>query len=37
MGTVLAGGVMKVGDIHGHKELKEAYGLGKTAAGGDGL
>ena len=37
LGTVLAGGVMKVGDISGHKELKEAYELGKTVAGGKGL
>lgn len=32
LGHVLAGGVMKVGDINGHKELKEAYELGKSVA-----
>ena len=37
LGTVLAGGVMKVGDIQGHKELKDAYELGKAVAGGNGL
>ena len=36
-GHVLAGGVMKVGDIAGHKELKEAYELGKAVAKGNGL
>lgn len=36
-GQVLAGGVMKVGDIAGHKELKEAYDLGKAVAAGNGL
>ncbi|MBR1647395.1 MAG: flavodoxin family protein [Selenomonadaceae bacterium] len=36
-GHVLAGGVMKVGDIKGHKELAQAYELGKTVAGGNGL
>ena len=30
------GGVMKVGDIKGHQELKEAYELGKSAAAGNG-
>lgn len=37
LGTVLAGGVMKAGDIQGHKELKDAYELGKAVAGGNGL
>ena len=32
LGQVLAGGVMKVGDIKGHKELIDAYELGKAAA-----
>lgn len=36
-GHVLAGGVMKVGDIASHKELKEAYELGKAVAKGNGL
>ena len=36
-GHVLAGGVMKVGDVSGHKELKEAYELGKAVAKGNGL
>lgn len=36
-GHVLAGGVMKVGDIAGHKELKEAHELGKAVAKGNGL
>ncbi|MBQ6006366.1 MAG: flavodoxin family protein [Selenomonadaceae bacterium] len=36
-GHVLAGGVFKVGDIKGHKELNEAYELGKTVAQGNGL
>ena len=33
LGHVLAGGVMKVGDIKGNKKLKEAYELGKTVGG----
>ncbi len=37
LGNVLAGGVMKVGDVHGHKEMKDAYELGKAVADGDGL
>ena len=37
LGHVLAGGVMKVGDIKDHKELKEAYELGKFVAAGNGL
>jgi multimeric flavodoxin WrbA len=37
LGHVLAGGVMKVGDINGHKELKEAYELGKSVAPENGL
>lgn len=36
-GHVLAGDVMRVGDITGHKELKEAYELGKAVAKGNGL
>ena len=36
-GHVLAGGVMKVGDVANHKELKEAYELGKAVAAGNGL
>ena len=36
-GYVLAGGVMKVGDINGHKELDDAYNLGKVVAQGNGL
>ena len=32
LGHVLAGGVLKIGDINGHKELKEAYELGKSVA-----
>ena len=36
-GHVLAGGVMKVGDIKGHKELNDAYELGKALAQGNGL
>lgn len=36
-GHVLAGGVMKVGDIAAHKELREAYELGKAVAKGNGL
>ncbi len=37
LGNVLAGGVMKVGDIKDRKELKDAYELGKAVAAGDGL
>ena len=37
LGHVLAGGVMKVGDIKGHKEIQQAYELGKAVAGGNGL
>jgi multimeric flavodoxin WrbA len=37
LGHMLAGGVMKVGDINGHKELKEAYELGKSVAPENGL
>lgn len=37
LGHVLAGGVMKVGDIKDHKELKEAYELGRSVAAGKGL
>lgn len=37
LGHVLAGGVMKAGDINGHKELKEAYELGKSVAAGNSL
>ena len=33
LGQVLAGGVMKVGDIKGNKKLQEAYELGKTVGG----
>ena len=36
-GHVLAGGVMKVGDIKGHKELNDAYEPGKALAQGNGL
>lgn len=36
-GHVLAGGVMKIGDIKGHKELNDAYELGKSVAGGNSL
>ena len=36
-GHVLAGGVMKIGDINGHKELNQAYELGKAVAQGNGL
>ena len=36
-GHVLIGGVMKVGDSNGRKELGEAYELGKAVAQGDGL
>ena len=36
-GHVLAGGVMKVGDIKGHKELAQAYELGKAVASDNGL
>ena len=32
LGQVLVGGVLKIGDINGHKELKEAYELGKSVA-----
>lgn len=32
LGAVLAGGVLKIGDINGHKELNEAYELGKSVA-----
>lgn len=36
-GHVLAGGVFKVGDIRGHKELAQAYKLGKSVATGNSL
>ena len=36
-GYVLAGGVMKIGDIKGHKELNQAYELGKSVAQGNSL
>lgn len=36
-GHVLAGGVMKIGDIKGHKELNSAYELGKVVAQGNSL
>ena len=36
-GHVLAGGVMKVGDIKGHKELNDAYELGKAVTKENGL
>ena len=36
-GHVLAGGVMKVGDIKGHDELIAAYELGKAVAQGNSL
>lgn len=36
-GHVLAGGVMKIGDIKGHKELNKAYELGKSLANGNSL
>ena len=36
-GHVLAGGVMKIGDINGHKELNQAYELGKVVAKGNSL
>ena len=37
LGHVLAGGVMKVGDIKGSEKLREAYELGKKSAAGNGL
>ena len=37
LGHVLAGGVMKVGDIKDNPKLQEAYELGKSAAKGNGL
>ena len=33
LGHILAGGVMKVGDIKDHKELNQAYELGKKVGG----